>query len=134
MAVYKEIIDDQLFVYMNGSLIYKRWLKTGQSLVFDVMPYDKHTLKSITMFDSVDEYLKAYLPRVTRLGDGSGLYEVSSPAHGKITTCGKNLIPYLKDKLLLYGLHLNIDYMNEERGDRGNIESRSCRTGANDRS
>jgi hypothetical protein len=48
MAIYKEIIHDQLYVYMNGSLLYKRWLKTGQSAVFDVMVYDKHTLVSIT--------------------------------------------------------------------------------------
>lgn len=45
--IYKEIINDQLYLYMNGSLIYKRWLKTGQSLVFDVMPYDKNTLVNI---------------------------------------------------------------------------------------
>lgn len=47
MAVYKEIINDQFYLYMNGRLVYKRWLKTGQSLVFDVMAYDKHTLVSI---------------------------------------------------------------------------------------
>lgn len=45
--VYKEIIGNELYVWMNGKLLYKRWLKTGQSLVFDVRPYDKHTLKSI---------------------------------------------------------------------------------------
>jgi hypothetical protein len=33
---------------MNGALIYKRWLNTGQSLVFDVMAYDKYMLLSIT--------------------------------------------------------------------------------------
>lgn len=32
---------------MNGNLIYKRWLNTGQSKVFDVMAYDKYTLTSI---------------------------------------------------------------------------------------
>ena len=32
---------------MNGKLIYKRWLDTGQSKVFDVMAYDKYTLTSI---------------------------------------------------------------------------------------
>jgi len=48
MAIIKMVIDNQLYVYMNGSLLYKRWLKTGQSLVFDVMPYDRHTLVSIT--------------------------------------------------------------------------------------
>lgn len=36
---------------MNGKLIYKRWLKTGNSKVFDVMAYDKYTLQSITEED-----------------------------------------------------------------------------------
>jgi len=48
MAVHKEIIGKELYVYMNGKLLYKRWLDTGQSLIFDVRPYDKHTLVSIT--------------------------------------------------------------------------------------
>lgn len=48
MAIHKEIVDNQLLVWMNGKLLYKRWLKTGQSLVFDVMTYSKHTLVSIT--------------------------------------------------------------------------------------
>lgn len=32
---------------MNGRLIYKRWLDTGYSKVFDIMAYDKYTLTSI---------------------------------------------------------------------------------------
>lgn len=47
MAVFKEIRDHELYLYMNGRLIYKRWLNTGQSKVFDVMAYDKYTLISI---------------------------------------------------------------------------------------
>ncbi|WP_181899514.1 hypothetical protein [Flagellimonas nanhaiensis] len=47
MAYSKEIKNDELYVYMNGKLIYKRWLKTGQSKIFDVAAYDKYTLKSI---------------------------------------------------------------------------------------
>lgn len=47
MAYTKEIRDDELYVCMNGKLIYKRWLKTGQSKIFDVVAYDKYTLKSI---------------------------------------------------------------------------------------
>lgn len=58
MAIYKEIIDGQLYVYMNGKLTYKRWLKTGQSLVFDIMPYDKHTLKSIKMDYLLDTFIQ----------------------------------------------------------------------------
>jgi len=48
MAFTKETKDNQLHVYMNGKLIYKRWLTTGHSMVFDKMAYTKYTLKSIT--------------------------------------------------------------------------------------
>lgn len=47
MAIIKVIDQDQLYLFMNGKLIYKRWLKTGQSIIFDVMTYDKNTLVSI---------------------------------------------------------------------------------------
>jgi len=55
MKFYKQIKEDQLYVYMNGTLIYKRWLKTGQSKVFDVMAYDKYTLLSITDHTETDD-------------------------------------------------------------------------------
>ena len=47
MSIHKEIKGNELYLYMNGNLIYKRWLDTGQSKVFDVMAYDKYTLSSI---------------------------------------------------------------------------------------
>ncbi|WP_198519983.1 hypothetical protein [Olleya sp. Bg11-27] len=47
MIFKKETKDNELYVYMNGKLIYKKWLKTGQSKVFDILAYDKYTLKSI---------------------------------------------------------------------------------------
>ena len=47
-AFIKILIDDELFLFMNGHLIYKRWLNTGQSFIFDVFTYDKHTYTSIT--------------------------------------------------------------------------------------
>jgi hypothetical protein len=43
MLIHKEVKDRELYVYMNGKLIYKRWLDTGASKVFDVMAYDKNT-------------------------------------------------------------------------------------------
>ncbi len=46
MAIIKKIEDNQLYLYMNGNLIYKRWLDTGESKVFDIMAYDKYTLTS----------------------------------------------------------------------------------------
>ena len=30
--IWKEIHDDQLFVYFNGELIYKKWLLSGNSV------------------------------------------------------------------------------------------------------
>jgi hypothetical protein len=48
MAILKKIENNELSLYMNRSLIYKRWLDTGQSKVFDVMAYDKYTLTSIS--------------------------------------------------------------------------------------
>ena len=33
--ITKKIIDNQLFVYYNGQLIYKKWLNTGQSIVVE---------------------------------------------------------------------------------------------------
>ena len=45
--IYKQIIDNQLYLFMNGKLIYKKWFYTGQSLVFDIMAYDKYSLVSI---------------------------------------------------------------------------------------
>ncbi|UII26901.1 hypothetical protein LVD15_00245 [Fulvivirga maritima] len=48
----KELTEDnELLLYQNGQLIYKRWLNTGQSKVFDVMAYDKYTYSSITDLD-----------------------------------------------------------------------------------
>ena len=47
MAILKKIEGNELYLYMNGKLIYKRWLDTGQSKIFDVMAYDKYTLTSI---------------------------------------------------------------------------------------
>lgn len=32
--IYKEIVDDQLYVYLNGSLLYKRWLSKSYGMIF----------------------------------------------------------------------------------------------------
>lgn len=48
MAIYKEIKDNELYVYMNGKLTYKRWINQNTSVTFDIMPYRKSdSLKSI---------------------------------------------------------------------------------------
>lgn len=51
MLIHKEIKGNELYLYMNGKLVYKRWLDTGASKVFDVMAYDKYTLASIRDMD-----------------------------------------------------------------------------------
>ncbi|NMH88729.1 hypothetical protein [Flavivirga algicola] len=47
MVFTKEIKGNELYVYANGKLIYKRWLDTGQSFIFDKLAYNKYTLVSI---------------------------------------------------------------------------------------
>lgn len=47
MAFKKETKDNELYIFMNGKLIYKKWLLTGESKVFDIMAYDKYTLSSV---------------------------------------------------------------------------------------
>ena len=50
--IHKELTENnELYLYMNGVLIYKRWLNTGQSKVFDVLAYDKYTYSSYTDLD-----------------------------------------------------------------------------------
>lgn len=46
MVVFKEIIGREFYLYMGGRLIYKRWLDTGISIVFDVMAYDNVNKKA----------------------------------------------------------------------------------------
>lgn len=46
MKTYKKIENNELYVYQNGILIYKKWLETGYSKVFDLVAYDKYTLVS----------------------------------------------------------------------------------------
>jgi hypothetical protein len=48
MSFHKEIKGNELYLYMNGALIYKRWLDTGDSKVFDVIAYDKYTFVSLS--------------------------------------------------------------------------------------
>jgi|TARA_R110000822_G_scaffold152112_9_gene291379 hypothetical protein len=47
--ITKEIIGDELYLYRNGILFFKKWISQNRSVVFDVMTYDKHTLISTNM-------------------------------------------------------------------------------------
>ena len=52
MIIRKEIKDDnELYLWFNGKLIYKRWLNLGYGKVFDHFAYGKYTEQSITDFD-----------------------------------------------------------------------------------
>jgi hypothetical protein len=52
MAVHVENIGNEVYVYMNGSLLYKKWKNNQQSsVIFANNPswtYDKNTLVSIS--------------------------------------------------------------------------------------
>lgn len=48
MSAISIIKGNEVYIYMNGKLLMKRWIKEKRSVVFDVIPYDKHTLVSIT--------------------------------------------------------------------------------------
>ncbi len=45
--IFKDFSENELCMFINGKLIYKRWLDTGESKVFDVKAYDKYTLANI---------------------------------------------------------------------------------------
>ena len=49
MIILKKIENNQLYLYMDGNLIYKRWLDTGRSEILDIMAYDRYT--SAAIFD-----------------------------------------------------------------------------------
>ncbi|WP_440066538.1 hypothetical protein [Tenacibaculum discolor] len=52
MIIRKEIKNDnELYLYFNGKLIYKRWLNLGYGKVFDTQAFGKYTDCSITDFD-----------------------------------------------------------------------------------
>lgn len=51
MVILKTVKNNELYLYISGKLIYKRWLDTGQSKIFDIMAYDKYTLTSILDLD-----------------------------------------------------------------------------------
>lgn len=35
-VIWKTVSEDQLFVWWNGQLVFKRWLGTGSNAVFDL--------------------------------------------------------------------------------------------------
>lgn len=62
MYIHKELSENnELYLYMNGELVYKRWLNTGQSKVFDIRAYDKYTHSSCTDLDIKDSKFLIHL-------------------------------------------------------------------------
>lgn len=55
--IYKEFYDNQLYLHMNGQLLYKRWLKTGQSLVFNIQNFDSTKSYSVTETNEVINFM-----------------------------------------------------------------------------
>ena len=51
----------EVYVWMNGHLLYKKWMKTGESMVFNngEIPYTRDTLLSITQ-DENGNIVKTY--------------------------------------------------------------------------
>jgi len=47
MNIFKKIENNELSLYVNGDLIYKRWIDTGESKVFDTVAYDKYMHTSV---------------------------------------------------------------------------------------
>jgi translation elongation factor EF-Tu-like GTPase len=72
---------------MNGKLIYKKWLDTGQSKVFDIMAYDRYTLTSIRdlEYENHNEYLavkaKVKLNKTEEGGRRIGILSGYRPNH-----------------------------------------------------
>lgn len=54
--VYKIVINQELYVYMNGSLLYKRWLTNDYGMVMCRQPF---TAKDVESFKIMHHNLEA---------------------------------------------------------------------------
>lgn len=62
MAAHSEIIGNEVYVWMNGSLLYKKWLSglgAGSSIVFN--DYGHPTRKGDSQLSITDENVTEYL-------------------------------------------------------------------------
>lgn len=44
--MYSKVVGDEVYVYRNGELVYKKWLKQDNSVVFNNPPNWKHGKKN----------------------------------------------------------------------------------------
>lgn len=51
--VYTEIHGNELYVYMNGSLLYKRWMKQKKGMIF--CPIQNNYVPSIDTTESIKD-------------------------------------------------------------------------------
>lgn len=56
MAAYSEVVGNEVYVYMNGSLIYKKWLNQNNSIVFN--DYGHPTWKGDSRVSITDEGIR----------------------------------------------------------------------------
>ena len=59
MGVYSEIIGREVYVWMNGSLLYKKWLNQNTSIVFN--NYGHPTRKGEGVLSITDDNVVGYL-------------------------------------------------------------------------
>ena len=122
MVINKEISkDNELYLYMNGKLIYKRWLNTGQSKIFDIMAYDKYTYASYKDLEVKNTssiiYIKAKL-RLKTTEEGGRINGIKSgyrPNHvfeyldnGEIKEAFMGDIQYECDEILELGTEFEV--------------------------
>ncbi len=69
--IVKEVIDNQLYVYMNGELLYKRWINRGYGMVFNPnnSGWGPFTAKDTESFKQLRNEV-SILRSSTRLSDG----------------------------------------------------------------
>jgi hypothetical protein len=102
MSFHKEIKGNELYLYLNGKLIYKRWLDTGQSKVFDLMAYDKYTLRTISgiRFD-IDDNISTVIYKFAVDNKGLGRLTFSGNyRHGSAGNADGNFMTEIVNKVL----------------------------------
>ena len=88
MAILTINTNTEFYLFMNGELIYKRWLKTGQSFIFDINAYTKNTLVSIKsscpkwdLQMALEEWFGTYHSKARRnfklFDDEGGVFKIS---------------------------------------------------------
>lgn len=87
MSIKKEIKNNEIYLWMNGKLIFKKWIDENYSEFFDRSAWVKYTTQSITEFDlkeTPSHYsLKSELYVFTNKegGNGEPILNGSRPEH-----------------------------------------------------